>query len=424
MADWSILQRQPMVIQSQPEASGLQQTLQGIQAGLQIGGNIAGGIKQYRQGQAEEAANERQQAFNTAFGKAYQSGDKNAVTNLIGQFPEQFAAIKQIAGFQDEQQNKAFGSLGLQLKGAIDSNNPQAAAQLIAANQDVLRNAGPGFEPEGLLAVLQKDPQALAKRADMFALTSLGLEQYYKVMGDRDGNLTTQRGQDITAAGQKLSAETARRGQDIQKSEGAADRASRINAAAINAQGKIQAAALAAQAGKELGAKDVRQINSDLTNFTKEHTAMFNAAKSLETLEKRDTSASQLAAVFAFMKSLDPTSVVREGEQVQVMRTDGIFGTAQNYISQLNEGKRLNPKQMKDLVDTAKALSDSQAAGVNGSIDNYLESYGGTIPKGQKALLEKRKAQTFGVAPPTQDGQQAPPQQGTAPVGKFIGFEK
>lgn len=407
MADWSLLQRSPS-------------TLDVIAQGVRLGAGVAGTINQSRQLQAQELAQQRQAEFNSAFGQAYQSGDKAAITNLIGQFPEQFEQIKQIAGFKDEQQNKAFGSLGLQLKGAIDSGNPEAAAQLIVGNADVLRQAGPGYEPESLLGALQQDPQGLAKRADTFALTALGPKIYYDVMGARETNQTAQRGQDITARGQDITAKTAIRGQDIQQAEGAADRATRINSAAINAQGKIQAAALAARAGKELGAKEIRQINSDLTNFTKEHTAMFNAAKSLETLEKRNTSASQLAAIFSFMKSLDPTSVVREGEQVQVQRTDGIYGTMQNYVSQLNNGTRLNPKQMADLVGTAKALSDAGAAGVNSSIDNYLQTYGDTIPSGQKKLLSSRKAKTFEEVAREASSPATNPNQ---PAIKFLGFE-
>lgn len=205
MADWSLYRRPP---------SGFEQAMQGLQIGTQLGAGVTGAIQQSRQAEAQQAQAERQQQFNAAFGQAFQSGDKMALTNLIGQFPEQFEQIKQVAGFRDEQQNKAFGALGLQIKNAIESGSPQAAAQIIATNADILRQAGPGYEPESLLGALQQDPEGMARRADTFALTALGPEQYYKVMGGRDKIEAQMRGQDVQI-----------RGQDIQQQEGQANRA-------------------------------------------------------------------------------------------------------------------------------------------------------------------------------------------------------
>lgn len=69
----------------------------------------------------------------------------------------------------------------------------------------------------------------------------------------------------------------------------------------------------------------------------------------------RKTKAGDLAAIFSFMKSLDPRSVVREGEQLQVQRTDGIFGTVQAYVSQINDEGTLTQDSRDDLRETIKA---------------------------------------------------------------------
>lgn len=380
------------MILNQPSAN--QQIQQGI--GQFIGIREAEAQAQQRElaQQAAQLEAARTAAFNGAFSEAYQTGNKEQLTNLIGQFPDKFEQIKQAAGFKDEQQTKALGSLGIQISN-LATTDPQAAANLIAQNQDVLRNAGAGYEPEGMMQLLSQDPVALAKKADTFSLLALGPKDYYAVTGNREKIATQQRGQDITM-----------RGQDIQQQEGAADRATRMQTAAMSAASRMQAAATAAQAGQTLGAKDIRQINSDLTSFTKEHNGMYSAAQDLTTLRERNTPASQLAAIFKYMKALDPTSVVREGEQVMVQRTDGVFGAMGNYVSQLQSGQRLNATQMADLEATAKELADSQAQTVNSSIDNYLSSYGETIPASQRKLLESRKAKTFGEqsAPDTATG--------------------
>lgn len=368
------------VILNQPSAG--EQIQQGI--GQFLGIREAEAQAAIREAQMQQA--ERQAAFGQAFGQAFQTGDRNQIMALMGQFPEQYDQIKGALGFQDEQRANTLGTLGIQL-GQLAQTSPQAAAQFIAQNADVLRQAGPGYEPEQLIASLQQDPAAFAKRAEMIGAVALGAEKYFDITGERAKLEAQLAGQDIER--DKLV---------VQQQEGAANRAARLQAAQIRASATLADAAAKLQAGQQLGAKDLRQINSDLTTFTKDHAGMYSAAKDLETLKARNTPASQLAAIFKYMKALDPTSVVREGEQVMVQRTDGVFGTMANYVSQLQSGQRLNPKQMEDLEFTAKGLADSQAGTVNQTIDEYLSAYGDTIPASQKKLLEARKPKLFGQA--------------------------
>lgn len=183
-------------------------------------------MREQAQQQADAQA-QRQAEFGQAFGQAYQSGNSKDLTALIAQYPEQYQQIKEAAGFQDEQKSKAMGSLGLQLNSLISSGNLQGAAGVIAQNQDVLRNAGPGYEPEGLMKRLAEDPQGLAKQADSFSLLALGPEKYYEVTGNREKLATQQRGQDVQI-----------RGQDIQQQEGAANRINAMNIKQLTLQDK------------------------------------------------------------------------------------------------------------------------------------------------------------------------------------------
>lgn len=164
--------------------------------------------------EAAQAQAERQAAFGQAFGTAFQSGDRNQVMALMGQFPEQYEQIKGALGFQDEQRANTLGTIGIQL-GQLAQTSPQAAAQFIAQNSDVLRQAGPGYEPEQLIASLQQDPAAFAKRAELLSAVALGPQKYFDITGQRAKVDAQLRGQDIQM-----------RGQDIQQMEGAANRAS------------------------------------------------------------------------------------------------------------------------------------------------------------------------------------------------------
>lgn len=203
------------MILNQPSAG--QQIQQGLGNFLQI--REAEAIaKQREQAQAAAAAQaERQGLFQQAFGQAFQSGDRKQLAALMGEFPDQYEQIKGALGFQDEQKAAALGSLGVQLS-QFAATDPQAAANLIAQNADVLRSAGPGYEPEVLLQTLQQDPQALAERADKFSLLALGPEKYFDVTGARAKI-------DAQLSGQAVQM----RAQDIQQQEGAANRANAMS---------------------------------------------------------------------------------------------------------------------------------------------------------------------------------------------------
>lgn len=71
-------------------------------------------------------------------------------------------------------------------------------------------------------------------------------------------------------------------------------------------------------------------------------------------LKPESTGAQGLATVFAFMKSLDPNSVVREGEQRQAQATGGFLDS---IVSTLNDavGKgKLTPQVRKNILETSK----------------------------------------------------------------------
>ncbi len=61
-----------------------------------------------------------------------------------------------------------------------------------------------------------------------------------------------------------------------------------------------------------------------------------------------------MALVFAFMKTLDPGSTVREGEYASAQNTTGVPGYVINAYNKALDGKFLNDEQRKSFVDTAR----------------------------------------------------------------------
>jgi hypothetical protein len=66
--------------------------------------------------------------------------------------------------------------------------------------------------------------------------------------------------------------------------------------------------------------------------------------------------ASDISLIFAFMKMLDPTSVVREGEFATAQNSGGIEDQIRNVYNQLRSGERLTPDQRANFVRRAYRL--------------------------------------------------------------------
>lgn len=141
--------------------------------------------------------------------------------------------------------------------------------------------------------------------------------------------------------------------------------------------------------------KDRQSLNKDVTKLLKNTTLINNTAKDLEALGKIGGGPASIALVFKFMKALDPTSVVREGEFATAQNSAGIPESVANTYNKLIKGERLGAVQIQQFVDTAKDLSDSAVTSSNDEVGNMLDTFGDTIPDKFKAGLLGRIPKRF-----------------------------
>jgi len=94
--------------------------------------------------------------------------------------------------------------------------------------------------------------------------------------------------------------------------------------------------------------KELEPVSKELREAKSNFDALY------QTLTKENPNAvDDVAVVFQYMKSLDPGSVVREGEQIMLKRTDGIFGVLGNYLQGLKSGETFNATQRRNILDSA-----------------------------------------------------------------------
>jgi len=157
-------------------------------------------------------------------------------------------------------------------------------------------------------------------------------------------------------------------------------------------EGKARAKA---QEGGKLGVKDIQGINKDVTALTKDVGGITKAASTLESLKDSSSPAAKLAAVFAFMKSIDPTSVVRESEQGQVYSAQGAAKQLTGKLNSLLGEGELSDDGFEDLVNTAYVMANSAIDSSSNEIDNYLGVYGDTLPEDIKGRIKSRVPKKF-----------------------------
>ncbi|RKH13797.1 hypothetical protein D7X74_21360, partial [Corallococcus sp. CA047B] len=165
----------------------------------------------------------------------------------------------------------------------------------------------------------------------------------------RSGNVLKQ-ALATAKAQQDLEEEKRRREQrlaDIAHSDGqrALDRNSREKAAAIAAGDKATQQKLDTESGlrKEVqGNPLVREYQLSAVAYDKVRRAAADPSP-----------AGDLALIFGYMKTLDPTSAVREGEFANAQNAGGIPDRVRNAWNKVLTGERLNPEQRKEFVTSA-----------------------------------------------------------------------
>ncbi|HFM2632584.1 TPA: DNA transfer protein [Escherichia coli] len=345
---------------------------------------LAGVADIYNQEQQQKAIS----AFNKVHADAWASGDPSGLFKFAQENPAFVAQAQQAFSGLNEQQRNDMGDLAMRANVAL-SQGPEAYSKFITDNKDRLNRVG--ANADWMIQTGIQNPEQLSHMLTTMSLGALGPEKAFAVQDKMVGR-QLEKGR-LDESIRQADMENARGWANIQNAQ--LDRAQRAQMHNDNVALKLQELGMKQQESGKIDPKLVRDLNSDINGFSKNYSAMRSASDNLQALGKRNTPAAQLGMIFNYMKSLDPQSVVREGEQVQVKRTDGIFGTLGNYVSQLSNGKMLNNEQVQDLINTSKLMANTEGQKFNQQMDDYLSTYGDSLPSGLIKQLQSRKAKLY-----------------------------
>lgn len=89
---------------------------------------------------------------------------------------------------------------------------------------------------------------------------------------------------------------------------------------------------------------------------SKDFVTIRNAYGKIQASAQNPSPAGDLSLIFSYMKILDPTSVVREGEQASARNAAGVPDQIRNIYNRVVSGQQLNPEQRADFVNRAGSL--------------------------------------------------------------------
>lgn len=111
----------------------------------------------------------------------------------------------------------------------------------------------------------------------------------------------------------------------------------------------------------------------------KDYATVRSAYQSVQAAARNPSAAGDLSLIFAYMKILDPGSVVREQEFANAQNAAGVPDRVRNLYNRALNGQRLNPNQRQDFLTQANNLFQTRQQTydrIASEYRGYAESYG------------------------------------------------
>lgn len=119
--------------------------------------------------------------------------------------------------------------------------------------------------------------------------------------------------------------------------------------------------------------KDEQSMRKEVSDQIKQDRSIIGMYSNVQNAARNPSAAGDLSMIFAFMKMLDPGSVVREQEFANAQNAAGIPDQVRNAYNRALQGQRLNPAQRADFLAQAAKLQEA----AQGRITNTAQLYQG-----------------------------------------------
>lgn len=128
--------------------------------------------------------------------------------------------------------------------------------------------------------------------------------------------------------------------------------------------------------------RNERADNAEVSRLRREYNArpevknyreIDNSYRAMETAVRNPSAAGDINLIFSYMKVLDPTSTVREGEFATASNAGSAFDRLGNLYNRALNGQRLNADQRQDFLAQAGSLRESRRRGFDQVTAEYSQ---------------------------------------------------
>ncbi|MCO7456843.1 hypothetical protein [Stenotrophomonas maltophilia] len=116
-----------------------------------------------------------------------------------------------------------------------------------------------------------------------------------------------------------------------------------------------------------------QSLRKEVTQNLKDDQGVLSMYRNVQSAASRPSAAGDLSLIFAFMKMLDPGSVVREQEFANAQNAAGVPDQVRNAYNKAISGQRLNPTQRQDFLNQAAQLATNAEGRITGTTRKYQE---------------------------------------------------
>ena len=116
-----------------------------------------------------------------------------------------------------------------------------------------------------------------------------------------------------------------------------------------------------------------KELRGEFQAQVKPYIELGQAYQKIETAAKNSSPAGDIALVYGFMKVLDPTSVVREGEFATAQNAGSVPDAVRNMYNKALSGERLGEKIRSDFLQQARNIVESQRIMSGDLVSRYTE---------------------------------------------------
>ena len=367
----------------------IQNPTQAIASGYQLGAGIRDDMQQQRAMQAQaEAQQQQQKAIQGLLMNPRASADDYAAASLL--FPGLKDQVKQSWEIKNTAQQESLARDTGQVFAALQSGKPEIAMRFLQNRADMMEKAG--ADPREIqqlrtqAQIIDADPNYARSSIGMFLS---GTDAGRKVLTAAAGMGQEQRAADKAPAellktradASKASTEAGFAPEKYAADLGLTKAQTQQTLAQTNKLGaEVQKLALDAQGGGGLDPEKKFDFEQKLRKEYSTQTANYQDVRESYGRIKaaENTGAGDIALVYAYMKMLDPGSVVREGEFATASNSAGVPAAIQNLYNKAINGERLTEGQRKTFTGQAGKLltaAEKREKEVRGGVEQVAKSY-------------------------------------------------